>query len=383
MTNIPLSNGEIIFMRVGKSIAIVVSDDIYLSVVAVGTGVLIGSSYRAIGRYRERLRLLRSPDSISVKDTPRYRRIVRKLVDQFGNKIVLNLNKNLSGREILSLYRRLIGNREMREALRFLATNSIRVIHVIIGARSIVMVIGAVAYYLRTRDNLFKLTLNTLRLFAYSSNRNKLVSYAFFLIVALTAQIWLTFPEMRVILQIWVLITSLNLSGQIQFSTPDFPISAFGVPRIEHVLPQVNYSRLGEHVPTSKISMIGKEDKLNLSLPLQTESTKVTSINPELETNRIIQNSTSDIELETNKIIQNSNIAEEPILLPKQPELQEAKSSRSTAEKSAPLKPRKRTNNLQNLKQTFDDTSPSIFESEAEDFSNISNVTKIKTEKVK
>lgn len=383
MTNITLSNGEIIFMRVGKSIAIVVSDDIYLSVVAVGTGVLIGSSCAAIGRYRERLRLLRSPDTIIVKDTPRYRRIIRKLVDQFGNTIVLNFNKSLSGREILSLYRHLIGNREMREALRFLAANSIRVIHLIIGARSIVMVIGAVTYYLRTKDNLFKLTLNTLRLFAYSSNRNKLISYAFFIIVALTAQIWLTFPEARVILQIWVWITALNLSGQIQFSAPDFPINAFGVPRIEHVLPQVNYSRLSEHVPTSKISMIGKEDKLNFSLPLQTESTKITSTNLEFETNRIIQNSTSDIELETNKIIQNSTLAEEPILLPKQPELQEAKSSHSTAEKSAPLKPRKRTNTLQNLKQTFDDTSPSTFESEAEDFSNISNVTKIKAEKVK
>lgn len=391
---------HVIYMRLGKSIAIVVSDRVYLSVVAVGVGVVLGSSSMAIEYYKKRRKILNAPNTVTIKNSPRYRRFIRRIINQLGHRIVIQLNKNVSGREILTLYRHLADDLRIIEALRILGGTCVVLIKTVIICRSIIMVIGAVSFYLRTRDNLFIAALNTLRLFAYSTTRSVKVTCGFIAIVVLTAKTWCTVPEMRPVFTVWVFITMLNLSGQITFSSDierNFPIGAFGVPQIERTIPQLNYNPLSENLPNSKISIIKKEDKLDLSLPLQKESSKVLVNNTELEPNKIFQNSTKEAELETAKtleleiakIIQNSTLGEEeiivPNIVPKKQESQKTKISRFKSEKYSKLKARKRTNNLQNLKNTntCDINSPLTLESEVEDFSIVSNEKKIQEGKVK
>jgi hypothetical protein len=388
--------GEVIYMNAGKSVAVVVANDIYLCVVGVSAGVIVGSSFVAIGRYIERRRILRSPDAVIIKNSPRYRRFIRRIINQLGHRIILQLNKSVTGQDILTLYRHLAGDPGLIEALRILGKTCKLLIKAIIIGRSIVMLIGAGSFYLRTRDNLFIVAVNTLKLFAYSKSRSVMVNCAFVAIVTLTATIWCAVPEIRAILKVWVCITILNLSGQITFASDivkTLPIGAFGVPRIERPIPQLNYNPFNENVPNSKISIGKKEDQLDLSLPLQKESIKSIVNNTELEPSKITRNLTKEreleletaknLELETAKIIQNSTLGEETILVPKQQESQKTKISRFKSEKYSQLKPRKRTNNLQNLKNTSDINSPLTLENEVEEFSNISNVEKIKEGKVK
>lgn len=391
---------SIIYMKLNNSIAVVVADRIYLSVVAVGAGIIVGSSYIAYTCYNERRRISNAPNTVIIKNSPRYRRFIRRIINQLGHRIVIKLNKTISGREILTLYRHLAADLRIIETLRILGGTCVVLIKTIIICRSIIMVIKAVSFYLRTRDNLFIAALNTLRLFAYSTTRSVEVTCGFVAIVLLTAKTWCAVPEMRPILRIWVLITTFNLFDQITFSSDierNFPIGAFGVPQIERTISQLNYNRFSENVPHSKISMIKKEDQLDFSLPLQKESPKVLANNTKLEPNKILQNSTKEAELETAKnteleiakIIQNSTLGEEEIIVPnivtKKQEPQKIKISRFKSEKYSKLKARKRTNNLQNLKNTntCDINSPLTLENEVEDFSKVYNEKKIQEGKVK
>lgn len=365
--------GEVMYVRAGKSIAIILGNDVYLSVVGVGVGVVLGSSCMAIYDYRERRRILRSPDIVIIKNDPKHRLFIRRVINQLGHRIVIQLNKSVSGREILTLYRHLAADLRIIEALKILGETCGKLIKIIIIGRSIIMVIGAVSFYLRTRDNLFIVAWNSLKLLSYSESRSVMLTSKFVTIVLLTARIWCLVPETRVILKVWVLITILNLSGQVTFHNAirrNVPVGTFGLPRIKRPIPQLNYNPFNENVSNSKIKILKKEDQLDLSLPLhlQKESPK-----PRV----------NNTELEPSKILQNSTLSEENIIVPKKQESQQQKISRSKSEKYSKLKPKKRINNLQNLKDTCDINSPLTLESEVEDFSNVYNEKKIKEEKVK
>jgi hypothetical protein len=381
-------SGEVIYVKAGKAIAIILGDDVYLTVVGVGVGIVLGSSCMSIYDYRERRRILRSPDIVIVKNDPKYRLFIRRVINQLGNHVVIQLNKSVSGREILTLYRHLAADLRIIETLKILRETCGKLIKMIIIGRSIIMVIGAVSFYLRTRDNLFIVAWNTLKLLAYSESRSVMLTSKFVAIVLLTARIWCVVPETQVILKVWVLISILNLSGQVSFYNSirrNVPINTFGLPRIERPIPQLNYDPFNENVSNSKIKILKKEDQLDLSLPLhlQTESSKARVNNTELEPSKTIQNSTKEQDLEIAKIIQNSTLGEENIIVPKKQESQQPKISGSKSEKYSKLKPKKRINNLQNLKDTCDINSPLTLESEVEDFSNVYNEKKIKEGKVK
>jgi hypothetical protein len=371
--------GEVIYVRAGKSIAIILGNDVYLSVVGVGVGIILGSGCMVIYDYRERRRILRSPDSVIVKNDPKYRLFIRRVINQLGHRIVIQLNKSVSGREILTLYRQLAADLRIIEALKILVETCGKLIKIIIIVRSIIMVIGAVSFYLQTKDNLFLAAWNTLKLLAYSESRSVLLTSKFILIVLVTAGVWCAVPETQVILKVWVMITILNLSGQVTFyNAIRRNVGTFGLPPIERPIPPLNYNPFNENVSNSKINLLKKEDQLDLSLPLhlQEESPKARVNNTELETVKAI-------ELETAKIIENSTLGEENIIVPKKQESQQLNLRSSKSEKNSKLNPKKRINNLQNLKDTHDINSPLTLESEVEDFSNVYNETKIKEGKVK
>jgi hypothetical protein len=343
--------GEVIYVKAGKSIAIILGNDVYLTVVGVGVGVVLGSSCMAIYDYRERRRILRSPDIIIVKNDPRYRLFIRRVINQLGRHIVIQLNKSVSGREILTLYRHLAADFRIIETLKILRETCGKLIKMIIIGRSIIMVIGAVSFYLRTRDNLFIVAWNTLKLLAYSESRSVMLTSQFVAIVLVTARIWCLVPEMQVILKVWVFITMLNLSGQVTFYNAirrNVTTGTFGLPLMERPIPQLNHNPFNENVSNSKIKILEKEDQLDLSLPLylQTESPKARVNNTELEPSKIIQNSTKEQDLETAKNLQTSTLGEENIIVTKKQESQEPKISRSKSEEYSKLKPKKRINNL-------------------------------------
>lgn len=331
----------------------------YYSVCAVTGGVVIGHIIVTSNHYIKKVRGVKLP--ILQHGTKRrfLRRILSRLA-RLGNKVYFELEKEPTGRRIIWVYEFLKEN----EVVNLLVRNSTRIIDGIIIARVLISTKNASLYYLRTNENLVKIAMNTLALIAYSDKRSKVATCAFYMVMGLTAKVWCSFPEFRAILKIWVWITLLNISGQIERDA-HLP-AAFGLPIVEHIVPRINYLPLSENRTNSSISMIGKENELNLSLPpvSKMEMTETISQNPELEITNIIQNST---------------LGPENTLLPKKEGLQKAKISRT----NSTLKAKPRTNDLQNLNKTLENSTSSPLENDVENFYNITeNRTEVKAEKV-
>jgi hypothetical protein len=130
------------------------------------------------------------------------------------------------------------------------------------------------------------------------------------------------------------------------------------LPRVEHPIKQLD--AFSETTTNSKISMIEKEEPLGLPLSLQKEMPKGISNDPELEMNKMMQNST---------------LGEENIVFGKKERLQRGKPNRNKVTSRS----KRRMNSLQELEKIPDNVKSLPIEN---DFETIYNATKIKAEKV-
>jgi hypothetical protein len=331
-----------------NAFVLVVNDQDYVTVLAPIVGVILGSSIEAGRRYRIKRRKIKELDpsnTINIKgNNYTYRWLSRLKTSLLAKKILFTYGKIASVSIVRSTF------------LSFYI-----VVEGILLVRSVLLVVGIVKYYLRTRENLFRITVNTLMWIAYSTKRARIVNLGFISVVLLTAKLWTVSPKFRTFIRIWTCVTFLNLSVNVGVDSTligqrPSDIGAFGLPIIERPIQQLN--PFTENVTNPRISISKKEDTLVLSMPLQ---------------NAIPKGVANDIELE--KIIQNSTLGEENSLLQKREGLQkgETRKSNSTSQ------PKQRTNSLQKLNNTPDNVTSITIENELENFSN---ATKIKVEKV-
>ena len=330
-----------------------VENEVFISLVAPATGIIIGIGIDVVDKYLEKRKKrkgkkLNSPKTIPVTVNSFSR--FRKTLDRVTPKLVI--------RSVAIIYEKLVTS----QSLRIAASSSFKVIDGIIIIRSVILSQHLLKYLLRTRENMFRITFNTLCWVVYSKERDKMVQIAFVVVTLISAKLWATKNRLiQRVLRIWVCITFLNLSNYIyvvpSLSRPS-DIGVFGLPRVEHPIKQLNVS--SETITNSKISMLGKEESLIISSPLQNEMPKDISKN---------------LEVEINKIISNSTLGEENIILPQKEGLQ----NRKTTKSKLTSKPRRRMNSLQELNKTSGNATSLPIES---DFEKVYNATKIKSDKV-
>lgn len=330
--------------------------EVFLTVVAPATGILLGATFTAFYSYMKRKRKpnLDSPEIIPVT------------VNSNGNNYSLfrrtlrRVNTTLAGRSIGFAYKKVVTSQFLRIAV----SSSFKVIDGIIIVRSVILVKNVFNHYVGTRENLFKVGINTLGWILYSRERELVVNVGFIIITLIIAKLW---NEQNLLIQkalrTWVLISFFNLSNYIYINTDvlDYrpsDIGLFGLPKVEHLIKPVN--PFIENVKNSKVSMLEKEETLGLSSPIRNEMSKGIS---------------DDVELELNKIIQNSTLGEEKIVLSKTEGLQKGK----TREVNFNSKSKRRVNSLQKLNETNKDMESLNIENE---LGKLSNSTKVKAEKV-
>jgi hypothetical protein len=333
-------------------LTLVASNRDYITVIAPAVGMIIGSSIEITRRYRIKRRKTKGLNPT-------------KTININGNSYTYTLfaraKSSLVARKILFLYNKMASISILRSA----GSSWYILVESIVIVRSVSLIVRIVKYHLRTRENVFKIIINTLMWIAYSTKRARIVNLGFISVVLLTTKLWCASSKFRTFIRIWTCVTFLNLSvtvGLAENLIQQRPsnIGAFGLPIIERPIQQLN--SLTENVTNTRISMSEseKEDKLILSMPLQ---------------DAIPKGLANDIELETNQIIQNSILGEENSLLPKQEGLQKGETRRT----NSTSRPKNRTNSLQNLTNTPDNVPSLTAENELENFSN---TTQIKAEKV-
>ena len=328
--------------------------DVLITVIAPASGIVLGMSIEALGRYFKKRRRdkVNSPEIIPVT------------VNSNGNnsnlfrKTLYRVTPTLVIRSARMIHEKFVSS----QSLRIAASSSFKIIDGIIIVRSGIATKNLLKYVLRNRENIFKITFNTLCWIVYSKERDKMVHLAFILVTILSTKLWTTKNRTaQRLLRIWVLITLLNLSNYIYLvpsSSRPSDIGVFGLPRVEQLINQ--FQTFPETTPNSKISMLGKEEPLVLSSTLQNEMPNDISKN---------------VELEINKIIKNSTLGEENSNLSKKEGLQKEKTSRTNINS----KSKRRMNSLHKLNQTTDHVTSLPTENDIE---KISNLTKIKADKV-
>ena len=328
--------------------------DVLITVVAPATGIVLGMTIEAVGKYliQKRREKLNSPGIIPVT------------VNSNGNnsnlfrKTLYRVTPTLAVRSASIVYEKLVSSQSLRIAV----LSSFKVIDVIIIVRSVILSKNLLKYLVRNRENVFKITVNTLCWIVYSKERDKMVQLAFVLVTVLSTKLWLTKNRTaQRLLRIWVCITFLNLCNYIYLipsSSRPSDIGVFGLPRVEQLINQ--FHAFPETKPNSKISMLEKKEPLVLSSTLQNEMPKGTSIN---------------VELEINKIIKNSTLGEENSILSQKEGLQKGKTSRT----NFTSKSKRRMNSLQELNQTTDLVPSLPIEN---DFEKVYNSTKLNAGKV-
>jgi hypothetical protein len=329
-------------------------DDVLITVLAPAAGIILGMTVEAVGKYltRKRQEKLNSP------------RIIPVTIHSNGNnsslfrKTLYRVTPTLVVRYATIIYAKLASS----QSLRIAASSSFKVIDLIIIVRFVILSKNILKYLLRTREDMFKITVNTLCWIVYSKERDKIVHLLFLLVTLLSAKLWSTKNRTaQKLLRIWVFITLLNLSNYIyvvpSLSRPS-DIGVFGLPRMEQPMKQFN--NFTETTRNSKISMVGKEEPLVLSSTFQNEMPK---------------NISKNVELEINKIIKNSTLGEENSILTQKEKLQKGKTSRT----NFTSKSKRRINSLQKLNQTTKNVSSVPIEN---DLTKVNNVTKIKAEKI-
>jgi hypothetical protein len=328
--------------------------DVLITVIAPATGIVLGMTIEAVGRHliKKRREKLNSPE------------IIPATINSSGNnsnlfrKTLYRVTPTLAVRSASIVYEKLVSSQSLRIAV----SSSFKVIDVIIIVRSVILSKNLLKYLVRHRENIFKITVNTLCWIVYSKKRDKMVQLAFVIVTALSTKLWITKNRTaQRLLRIWVCITFLNLCNYI-YLVPSLSrpadIGVFGLPRVEQLMNQFN--AFSETTPNSKISMLGKEEPLVLSSTLQNEMPKGRSKN---------------VELEINKIIKNSTLGEENSILSQKEGLQKGKTSRT----NFTSKPKRRMNSLQELNQTTDNVPSLPIENDSE---KIYNSTKLNAEKV-
>jgi hypothetical protein len=360
---------QVLFHR--KYNTIVVDDEVYLTIIAPAAGIVIGATAQAIINYRKKRKSIKTgSNTINPPTSNRRSPILR---------VLRPITSNLVARKIVSLY----GEAAAIPSLNIAVSSSFKVIDGIIYVRSAILAKDIIKYYIKRRENLLKIALNTIAWIVYCPERDRIVSLGFLAITLVTAKLWSISPKSRRFLKIWVCITLLNLSGNIgvrDYLIRQRPanIGVFGLPPVERLVEKSNL--FAENGTNSKLSMIRKEEDFVLSSSHQNEVPKDRSINIELENNQtidtILKDRSKDVELEINQTIQNSTISIDNSVLPKKEGLQKEKTRKS----HFTSKRKYRTNNLQNLKKTSDNVTSWNRE---EDIKTFSNPTKIKAEKVR
>ena len=331
-------------------------NEVFISVVAPATGIIIGIGIDVVDKYLEK-RKKRKGKGEKLNPT--------KTIPSTGNsfsrfrKTLDRVRPNLAIRSVATIYEKLVAS----QFLRIAASSSFKVIDGIIIIRSVMLSQQLLKYLLRNRENMFRITFNTLCWVVYSKELDIMVQIAFVVVTLISAKLWTTKNRLiQRVLRIWVCITFLNLSNYIyvvpNFSRPS-DIGVFGLPKVEHPIQQFQAS--SDTITNSKISMLGKEESLIISSPLQNEMPK---------------NISKDLEVEINKIISNSTLGEENIILPEKEGLQ----NRKTTKSKFTSKPRRRMNSLQELNKTSGNAKSLPIES---DFEKVYNATKIKGDKVR
>ena len=343
-------NSVLTLIHYNRSSHLSAETEVLITVLAPATGIVLGITVEAVGKYlkRKRQEKLNSPE------------IIRVTVNSNANnsnlfrKTLYRITPTLAVRYTSFIYEKLVSS----QSLRIATSSSLKVINVIIIVRSVILVKNLLKYFLRTREPMFRIAVNTLCWIVYDKDRDKTVQLAFLLVTLISAKLWSTknLTAQR-LLRIWVFITLLNLSNYIyvapSFSRPS-TIGVFGLPRVEQ--PMKQFHAFPETKTNSKISMLGKEETLVLSSTLQNEMPKSISKNIEVEIDRILKNST---------------LGEENSILSQKEGLQKGKTSRT----NFTSKPKRRMNNLQKLNQTTDNVT-SLPNQE------VYNSTKIKADKV-
>ena len=337
-----------------KSSHLSAENDVLITVIAPATGIIVGITIEAVGKYlkRKRQNKLNSPEitPVTINSNGSNTSLFHKTLDRVTSSIAV--------RYATIVYVKLASS----HVLRITASSCFKVIDIIIIVRFVLLSKNILKYFLRTRENMFRITINTLWWIVYSKERDVMTQLVFLVITLLSAKLWSTKNRTaQRLLRIWVCITLLNLSNYI-YLVPSFSrpanIGVFGLPRMEQPMKQFN--PFAETTVNSKISMIGKEEPLVLSSPIQNEMQKEISKN---------------VELEISKIIQNSTLNEENSILSQTKGVQ--KESRKTSKTNSTSK--RRVNSLQKLNQTAENPTSLPIENDLE---KVSNSTKIKAEKV-
>jgi hypothetical protein len=324
--------------------------DVFITVIAPGTGIVLGIIIDAVGKYlkKRKYEKLKSPEIIrvTVNSNANNSNLLRKTFYRVTPTLVV--------RSASFIYEKLVSSQSLQIAV----SSSFKVINLIIIVRSTILTKNIINYFLRTREPIFKIAVNTLCWIVYDKDRDKMVQLAFLLVTLISAKLWSTKNRTtQRLLRIWVFITLLNLSDYIyvapSLSRPS-AIGVFGLPRVEQPMKQLH--AFPETTAKSKISMLGKEETIVLSSTLQNETP-----------NRISKN----VEAEIDRIIKNSTLGEENIILSQKKGLQKGKISRT----NFTSKPKRRVNNLQTLNQTTENVTSLPSE-------EVYNSTTVKTDKV-
>ena len=329
-------------------------DDVLITVIAPAIGILLVVSFDVAGSYIRQIRRvkLNSPEVIPITDNSNGNN------SNLFRKTLYRVTPTVAVRAAILVYRKLASSQSLRIAV----SSSFKVIDGIIIVRSGILARNLLEHLIRNRENVFKMTVNTLCWIVYSRERDKMVHFAFLLVTLISAKLWSTKNRLtRRVLRIWVMITLLNLCNYIYVSPSllrPLDIGVFGLPRMEHPIKQLD--AFSENTTNSKISMLGKEEPLGLTLPLQKEMPKGIS---------------NDSELEMNKMMKNSTLGEENIVFAKKEELQKEKTNRS----NVTPRPKRRMNSLHELEKIPDKVRSLPIEN---DFEKVYNATKIKAEKV-
>jgi len=182
--------------------------DVFITVIAPGTGIVLGIIIDAVGKYlkKRKYEKLKSPEIIrvTVNSNANNSNLLRKTFYRITPTLVV--------RSASFIYEKLVSS----QSLQIAASSSFKVINLIIIVRSTILTKNIINYFLRTREPIFKIAVNTLCWIVYDKDRDKMVQLAFLLVTLISAKLWSTKNRTtQRLLRIWVFITLLNLSDYI------------------------------------------------------------------------------------------------------------------------------------------------------------------------
>jgi hypothetical protein len=345
----------LVFLKDPRYLHLITLDRSYVTIVAPAAGILLAKTYIFTANRLQR--------------TKQFEKLKKKLPTRIIGtktfyKIVYHLRIGFISRNIslvsIYIYRKIAAMFFIRS---FIMT-SYTVMRGAIVFRCSLRIIDLVRYYLDTRNNLLKMAFKSLLWIVYYEKRSLALSLSFAVVTLLTAIIWCKYPAVRKFIFIWTMVTSLNISDDIQVLNSPFlrtyNFGAFGLPVIERPVLIQRFKPTIELMLEPGSNFIGKEKALLHSFPHENEIAKVDSKN---------------LDIETNKIINNSILGKEQFSAPRKERLKRGK----TRKIRATSKTKRRVNTLKTLKSRTDNLKSGIFESE---LNNFSNSTKIKEEKV-